>query len=141
MKGQKKLTRREMLKLSGGLAASSVLAASVPVALEQTPVAQAQGAVTLEVYDPTGAVEVTRLFAPRIDTLEGKTICELSDMIWQYDRTFPLIRSLLQKQFPTAKFVPFSEFPEAPTDEAAAKKVAASIKAKGCQAVIVGNAG
>jgi hypothetical protein len=99
------------------------------------------GPVTLEVYDPTGSTQViTELFAPRLDTLEGKTICEVSNGYWQANRTFPLIQELLQKQFPTAKIIPDTEFPrvgafgDVPGLEDA-------VKAKGCDAVIVGNAG
>ena len=144
---EKKLTRREMLKLSGGLAAGSVLAASVPVVMEQTPVAQAQGPVTLEVYDPTGASEVTQLLAKRLDTLEGKTICELSGDAWEPKRTFPVIRGLLQKKYPTAKIIPYTEFPHGMVSgggyvfEIDSDRVAAQVKERGCQAVIVGNAG
>ncbi len=45
--------------------------------------------VSLEVYDPTGAVEITELYAPRLNDLNGKTICELSDRVWEDYRTFP----------------------------------------------------
>ena len=96
--------------------------------------------VILTLFDPTGATEVTELHAPRLGTLAGKTICELSNDGWESDRTFPLIRGLLQNQFPTAKFIPFTEFPRGQfgidTDEAAIL-----VAKKGCQAVIVGNAG
>lgn len=96
--------------------------------------------VALEVYDPTGAFEITQLHAPRIDTLHGKTICELSDDMWEVYRTFPLIRELLQRQFPTAKIIPHTEFPkgELAIDD---DKTADLIIKRGCQAVIVGNAG
>jgi hypothetical protein len=143
MKGQNKLTRREMLKLSSELAAASVLAASVPVTLQQTPVAQAQGPVTLNLFDPTGAYEVTQLFSKRLDTLEGKTICELSNDGWEYDRTFPAIRALLQRQFPTAKFIPYTEFGRIPNadDVKGMQEQVNKMKAAGCQGVIVGNAG
>lgn len=95
--------------------------------------------VKLEVYDPSGAIEVTQTFAPRIVDLNGKTICELSNNSWQAHRTFPAIRELLQQKYPTAKIVPFTEFPQGNTgidDE----KTADLVKKKGCQAVIVGNA-
>jgi hypothetical protein len=106
----------------------------------EVPAGEAEaGPVTLELYDPTGAFEVTQTFASRLDTLEGKTICEVSDRIWEADRTFPLIRELLQKQFPTATFIPYTEFPE--TDTANPDNPAEAVKAAGCDAVIVGNAG
>jgi hypothetical protein len=110
-----------------------LLAAFVTVS---SPVATAQAPVTLQVYDPTGAFEVTQLFTARLADLNGKTICEVTDDMWEADRTFPVIRDLLQKQFPTAKIVPFSDLPGT-GDE----KVGEAAKAKGCQAVIVGNAG
>ena len=100
--------------------------------------------VTLELYDPTGAVEVTQLHAPRLADLHGKTICELSDGTWEDHRTFPLIRELLQKQFPTAKFIPYTEFPHGSGSTGYLiddDKVAEMVKKKGCQAVITGNAG
>lgn len=65
--------------------------------------------VTLEVYDATGAFEITKLHAPRLPDLNGKTICEISNNQWEARRTFPLIRELLQKQFPTAKIIPYDE--------------------------------
>jgi len=99
----------------------------------------AQSPVSLTVYDPTGAFEVTQTFAKRVSDLNGKTICEVTDDDWQASRTFPVIRELLQKQFPTAKIVPFNDIPklivgqDIPNLEDAVKK-------EGCQAVIVGNA-
>ncbi len=116
-----------------------VLIGMVAVVAPFVGTAQAADPVTLEVYDPTGAFEVTQLFAPRLDSLEGKTICEISDNLWETQRTFPLIRSLLQKQFPTAKFIPYDQLPAATTD--AASKLGDAVKKAGCQGVIVGNAG
>ncbi len=140
MKGHNKLTRREMLKLSGGLAAGSVLAASVPSAMEQTPVAQAQSALTLEVFDPSGAYEVSKLHAPRLTRLEGKTICELGNESWQAQRTFPYLRDLIKNQYPTAKIIPYTEFPLG-TDAIQTQAAADAVKKAGCDAVIIGNGG
>ena len=95
--------------------------------------------VTLTVYDPTGAIEVTQLFSPRLADLNGKTICQVSDNLWETDRTFPLIGQLLQRQFPTMKIVSYKDLPEASTD--VNPKLIAAVKAAGCQGVIVGNAG
>ena len=105
-----------------------------------TPAAAGEaGPVTLELYDPTGAFEVTQLHAPRIDTLEGKTICMSSNNSWEAARILPLIGELLQSQFPTAKFIPYTEFTVSGemTDEA----VSDAVKAAGCDAVILGSAG
>ena len=93
----------------------------------------------LGVYDPTGAMEITEVHAPRLNTLEGKTICELSNDTWQAHRVLPEVRRLLQELFPTAKFIPYTEFPmgnEGIDSEEAAELVARA----GAQAVIIGNA-
>ncbi len=106
----------------------------------RVPGATAEDAVTLEVYNPTGAFEITQLHAPRLGDLNGKTICELSNDSWQAHRTFPAVRELLQRKFPTAKIIPFTEFPQGNVgiDD---DKTADLLKQKGCQAAIVGNAG
>ena len=100
------------------------------------------GPVTLEVLDPCGAFEVTELFAPRLDTLEGKTICELSNDSWEAPRTFGLLRELLQEMYPTAKFVTYDNFPMG-TGALTSEDTGMSelVKAAGCDAVITGNAG
>ncbi len=110
------------------------------LAIAGTPAATAQTPVTLTVFDPTGAFEVTQTFAPRVADLNGKTICQLSDDMWEAYRTFPLIAQLLQRQFPTIKIVPNTEFASG-TDGIDSDKTAQQVKDKGCQAVIVGNAG
>lgn len=103
-------------------------------------VSEAAGVVTLNLYDPTGVTEITQLFSPRLADLNGKTICELSDDQWEDYRTFPVIRELLQKKFPTVKIIPYTEFPsgQAKID---VDGIGELVKTKGCQAVIVGNAG
>lgn len=102
--------------------------------------AAAQNPVSFTVYDPTGAFEVTQSFANRVSDLNGKTICEVTDDDWQASRTFPVIRELLQKQFPTAKIVPFNDIPKLIVGQDI-PNLEDSVKKAGCQAVIVGNAG
>jgi hypothetical protein len=97
--------------------------------------------VTLEVYDPTGGFEITKLNAPRLPDLNGKTICEISNDTWETRRTFPLIRELLQKKFPTAKIIPYTEVVATRAQCENLDYVAKMVKQKGCQAVISGNAG
>jgi hypothetical protein len=105
-------------------------------------VAMAQNSVTLEMLDPNGIAEVTALHAPRLPDLEGKVICELSARKWEAPRTFPALRELLKKRFPTARLLPFTEFPQGDMvggiDD---DKTAEIVARKGCQAVILGNAG
>ena len=96
--------------------------------------------MVIEVFNPAGATEITTLHAPRLDTLEGKTIYLLSIDAWQAHRTFPLIRELLQERFPTATIVPHTELFEG-TAQIDSDEVADLIEKKGGQAVIIGNAG
>jgi hypothetical protein len=106
--------------------------------LASAPAAAAEP-MTLTVADPTGGIEVSQLFAPRVSDLNGTTICEVSNGMWESARTFPLITQLLQKQFPTSKIVSYDQFPTAAT--AVNQKLIDAVKAAGCQAVIIGNAG
>jgi hypothetical protein len=91
----------------------------------------------LEVYNPCGNIEVANVHAPRLGTLSGKTICELSDGIWEHARTFPRIRELLQKRLPDLKIIPYSELPVGDIDIEGIGEV---VKGKRCDGVIVGNA-
>jgi len=92
----------------------------------------------LEVYNPTGAVEITELHAPRLEDLHGKTICELSDRVWEDFRIFPRIRELIGERFPGTKIVPYTEIPNIyGIEEDALVRI---LKEKGCDAAIVGNA-
>jgi hypothetical protein len=94
--------------------------------------------VSLEVYDPTGAIEVIQHHAPRLTDLRGKTLCELSDRVWEDYRTFPRIRELLQKRFPDVKVIPYNEFPSIYGINA--EVLSRLVKEKGCDGAIVGNA-
>ncbi len=132
------ISRREFLK-DAGLIASSAALGSV-ASLAAAP-AQAAEPVKFTLYDPTGAIVVSKLFNPRLDTLEGKTICMVSDDMWQSSRTFPLIADLLQKQFPTAKIIPWDKFPSGSSNLQNDAEMGNKLKAAGCQAAIVGNAG
>ena len=106
------------------------------------PAAMAQNLVTLEMLDPNGIAEVTALHAPRLPDLEGKVICELSARKWEAPRTFLELRRLLQKRYPTARILPFTEFPQGDmVGEIDDDKTAEIVARKGCQAVILGNAG
>jgi len=155
---RKRLSRKDFVKGAAVVAGAGALAGCAPAATPApeaaptcppaeecapcpTPAAAAEaGPVTLEVFDPSGAYEVTQLHAARLDTLEGKTICEVSNSSWEADRTFPVIRSLLQKQFPTAKIIPYTELPNANV-LTGMKDLSAILEEKSCDAVILGNAG
>jgi hypothetical protein len=93
--------------------------------------------ITLEVYDPSGSTEITNMHAPRLGTLRGKIIGELSNGQWQHDRTFAQIRNSLQKRYPDLKIIPYTKFPVGDID---VDGIAEMVKNKGCDCVIVGNA-
>ncbi len=93
----------------------------------------------VEFYDPSGTLEVTHSFAARLKSLDGKKIGFVSNEQWQAFRTLPLLRDLLQKDFPTAELLPIDAYPQGnvliPTEE-----TAKLVKQSGVDAVIVGNA-
>jgi hypothetical protein len=98
--------------------------------------------VTLEVYEPTGAYEVTQLHAPRLATLHDKTICEVASYNWEWDSTFAVIRDSLKKQFPTVKIIPWDKMNiNSRAEEEDHARVARMVKEKGGQGAIIGNAG
>jgi len=108
---------------------------------EVSVVTPAKGSVpvTLEVLNPVAAKQLGELHAPRLKDLNGKTICELSTAAWEARRTFPFIREQLQKQFPTMKIIPYTEFPLG-TINIDVADIGETLRKKGCQAVITGNA-
>jgi hypothetical protein len=95
--------------------------------------------VKLEFHDPSGALEVSVPFAPRLDTLAGKRIGFVSNEQWQAYRMLPLLKQALEADFPDAEVLALDAFPQGniliPTEETA-QLVAQS----GVDAVIVGNA-
>ena len=79
--------------------------------------------------------------ADRLDTLDSKTICELSNGSWQFDRIFSFVREQLKKRYPTVKIVPYTEVIGKRSDMENLEYVGKVLKEKGCQAVITGMAG
>ena len=102
-----------------------------------------------EVVSPVGETTVEMLPpTPRLDTLEGKTICEVSSEIFKTEVTFPKIRELLKKKYPGVKVIPYTEMPVCTietmgpdTRAKTIKSLIAAFKEKGCDAVISGNGG
>jgi hypothetical protein len=96
------------------------------------------GPVTLEVFDPFGPVEVTHLYSPRLDTLEGKTIA-YTEGTWMVGTAKPLVLELLQNMYPTLKVVDIPQYGD--IRDMSDEDVSALVKELGVDAVIVGNAG
>jgi ABC-type amino acid transport substrate-binding protein len=101
-----------------------------------------------EVVSPLGERDTKWInMAPRLDTLEGKTICELWNESFKTDITFPAVRELLQKKYPGVKIIPYNSMPrhhmlENPgVNNAESEALIAALKEKGCDAVISGNGG
>src|SRR3990167_11202211 len=51
-----------------------------------------------------------RPLAPRLTTLDGKTIAQLWDYLFRGDRVFEVIEQALKARFPGVRFVHWSEF-------------------------------
>ena len=48
--------------------------------------------------------------APRLDDLNGKTICELWDVIFRGETIYPLVREYIKARYPGVKFVDYTQF-------------------------------
>ncbi len=63
---------------------------------------------------PTGraarASRRTRALAPRLDSLDGKTVAQLWDYLFKGDEVFALLEEGLKKKFPRVKFVSWRDF-------------------------------
>ena len=92
----------------------------------------------LEVFDPTGSALYGNKYhyARRLPDLNGKTIGEISNRIWEADRIFPLIRDLLKKRYPGIKFVPYTDLPSGLDNIQDNEDLGNIVAAKGCDAVI-----
>ena len=104
-----------------------------------------------EIYEVVSAaaerhIEMLKM-SPRLDTLEGKTVCEVWNESFKSDVTFSVIRKLLKERYPGIKVIPYTEMPkhhsmedQGITNEGSEALIAA-LKEKHCDAVISGNAG
>ena len=82
-----------------------------------------------------------------IDTLHGKTVCEVFNNHFKGKQMFEIYRQLLDKRFTGVKVIPYTQFPiiyvggDAASQRTAAEKIATLAKEKGCDALISGNGG
>lgn len=100
--------------------------------------------MTYEVVRPVGEVTVEpQLPARRLDTLDGKTVCEFYNGIFRGERTFPGIREALKKRYPNIKIIPYTELPtlDIVRIEDELKNLPEVLRRNKCDAVITGNGG
>ena len=95
--------------------------------------------VRLEFHDPSGTLKVTQPFAPRLPDLDGKRIGFVSNEQWQAYRMLPLLKALLEADFPGIEVLPIDAFPQG-NAVIGSEETAALVKASGVDAVIIGNA-
>ena len=122
---------------------------------------------TLEVSSPVSLVSTAFQNAPRLESLQGKTIGEwisrrqqVSGLNkpgaprgevghWRETETFPVIEESLKRRFPDIKIVPGAELPcyedfgtlfeRKLSQQEKLDHITTAIKEKGCDAVILGN--
>lgn len=95
--------------------------------------------IRLEFHDPSGALEVRQPHAPRLPALAGTRVGFVSNEQWQAYRMLPLLKSLLEADFPGIEVLPIDAFPQG-NAVIGSEETAALVKARGVDAVIIGNA-
>lgn len=112
---------------------------STASSLRTSVAAGGQPNVVVDIFDPTGAMEVSQLHAPRLADLNGKTVCELANAHWEDYRILQEIREQLTRRYPDIRIIPYTEFPYG--YEIDDEDVAAMVRRKGAHAVILASAG
>ena len=95
--------------------------------------------IRLEFHDPSGAIEATASHAPRLASLAGKRIGFLSNEQWQAFRMLPLLKRMLEDDFPGTEVLPIDAFPQG-NAHIGTEETAQLVKRAGVDAVIIGNA-
>jgi len=144
-----------------------VVPQTVPAVKETVLVPQTPGptgvpapakAAVYEVLPPYGHPTITLLQpSKRLDTLDGKTVCGIMGGAYRFNETWPMIKDVLAKKYPTAKFVGTLEFIEgtpnvaqsaiaeggsfghAGVEDALLEALPALLKKYKCDAAVVGN--
>ncbi len=101
----------------------------------------------LKVVSPAGESvrEPQTSLAPRLNTLEGKTVGEIWNGGFRGDIVFPTIEEMLRNRYPGIKIIPFTEFPLVrigsfgpETKAEILEAVRVALLEKNCDAVITG---
>ncbi|HZN23085.1 MAG TPA: hypothetical protein VFB75_02600 [Burkholderiales bacterium] len=95
--------------------------------------------VTIEFHDPSGRLDVTQPFAPRLDTLEGKRIGIVTNDQWQAYRMLPRLKSMLEEDFKGIEVLAVDAYPQGNL-LIGTEDTAKAVKKSGVDAVIIGNA-
>ena len=95
--------------------------------------------VRLEFHDPSGVLDAATPHAPRLASLAGKRIGMLSNGQWQAFRMLPMLKSMLEADFPGIEVVSEEHYPQG-NAFIGGEDVALQVKQSGVDAVIVGNA-
>ena len=138
---QKGMTRRRALQVTGAAAAAAMIAGCKKEEPAPAP-APVPEKVELTVYEPTGSIAITQLHAPRLDTLDGKTIAFVSDDAWEDARTFAEIKRLIERDYPTVTIITQDNFIHGIEQITKANNgIPEKMKELGVDAAIIGNAG
>jgi hypothetical protein len=95
--------------------------------------------IELEFYDPCGRLEITQKHARRLATLNGKRIGILSGEQWQAHRTLPMLKALMEADFPGIDVLPLDTFPQGEYAVGADSTIQ-QVKDSGVDGMIIGNA-
>lgn len=78
--------------------------------------------------------------AARIPDLNGKTVCELWDVIFRGETIYPLVREHIRARFPDVRFVGYEEFGNfhGAREAQVSAEIPAKLRAHGADAAIVG---
>lgn len=95
--------------------------------------------VDLEFYDPSGRLEITHQHAARLAGLNGKRIGMLSGEQWQAHRTLPMLKTMIEEDFPGAEVLPIETFPSG-EHAVGAESTIRKVRDSGVDGVIIGNA-
>lgn len=103
-----------------------------------------------EVVSPLGETVVSKKrIVPRyLDTLNGKTVCEIWNEEFRGQITLPIVREMLRKRYPDVNVIPYTEFPTSTINRQTAAETVKTLEAirvalleKRCDVVITAEGG
>lgn len=100
---------------------------------------QADAAYLVEVLDPRGRKEITRIHARRLSSLKGKRIGLISNDMWQADGMLSALHEAIRAEFPETTFLSHDLFPRGNSNIDSPSLIDA-VRTQSIDAAIVGNA-